>query len=1061
MFPHSYAPSSDEGVLASPEAFESWPTGTYIRHAQKIWLKASWNVVPALPDHMLSLAGYVLTSTARSLAPLAPEERLELMRLEWKHLAAAKDRADLVPKEESRPDITAKEDVQTRLFLERMPFAIYLPFIDVDCSDKVKNFDPVESPKRAVSYARTAHEIMKRSLGSLKWKLSNKRGGLHGVPGILPPSLESTDLLLAIDWWVEQECEKAGVPTITTVERELEARENAEILDTTPFNKKARGHGGMYRTPGCVKTDQEGHDKPGSVAQEAVEEHVDELPWLAPLTEEMVGDRYDDFSGMPQILSDFRAHQTEGVEKERKRRNLKPGELPTRTRMARPKVELGGEALSRTVEAIKKHHVLRRLHKMRVALAGYLLFRHGIPVQTATATLIEAFPGGTEDAVRCIEDTIRKIRGGDDRILGRGALIKIIGKENVNEIEEAILTDEQERIESDLVDPLEDDEILEAFAIQEELAAEEIAENDRRRKEAVVAAVIAEAEAAAAQDPKPDDGAPETQDKKREPGYPTLPSLLSYPDKFWDPRLKDVKKGYLENLIAFIEKTKETDHKIQWNKVVWGTASLAVQAGIANGVIYRSFLKAKLDGGDRYWDANKEKIRTDQSGVGGVWTLRRALGEVKFRHFMEALAKDLVELDAPLEVRRRLLKGHSVTEADRHFLEGLLIPTRHQKLGRREPEHALEAILRCESFGANHECSVHGDCFYLAYVCKKDQCRHCRYHREKAKRVLVRMLWPKNERWLISKIPLPDGPAEWSESVEIGDDGLPRTRAKKGEPKRLKGKTKRMKLTSNLLRDRVRQSYYMHRLLSKKTKAQDRWPKKIPHKVVMGFDHALVIAPADHSEDGVPADDQEALIAWMQQWGGEVELIGRDEAIDLIITHQYTIGEAFDDWTLTQGASGDRDDVLSWLAKGTKTVGGNKAGQKALPWPSSKNLQAFLMEQAEKARDGLKVKVGECPVRYKVKNPETGEDETAVCALKCRIDVTKTLTGQILKTNGGGYVPSAREVWKCADQKNILPVESKDRQMSVLAERGEWAQKAQKGLINKRPKLVVTVGPPG
>ena len=1048
-------------LLSSPSALDSlWPTGTYMRYAQNVWLSASWNVVPALPDHMLSLAGYVLVSSARNLAPLLPEERLEFMQIEWRHNASARDRSffggegSVITDTEGRilsprPDISAKESVRIGTLLDKAPFSTYLPFVDVDCSDKVKGFDPTESPKRAVAHAVAGHAFMKGILGSVKWKLSNERGGLHGVPGILPPSIESTDLLLALAWKIEQECAKVGVPTIATVDRELDEREDAEILDTTPYNKKARGRGGMYRTPGCVKTDQEGREKPGSVAQEPVENHVENLPWLAPLTTDQVGEPEDDFSSLPQILADFRCSNEASLVKERKTRNLRPGEVPVRPQMARPKLELGGEALLRTVEAIKKNHVTRKLHRMRVCLSGLLLFRHGIPAQATIATLVEAFPGAPTDAIRCVEDTLRKIQGGADHIAGKGALSKIVGKDGINEIEEAIRSDEQERIDTEMVNPIEEDDLLEAYEVQTELRAAEEAENTLRRQEAADAMAerealerAAEAESAGGPDEKPPGAAKPPAPPKDDP----LTSILSYPDTFWDPRDKDVKRGYFTHLIAFIEKNADAP-RVEWTKFAWGFAGHCVQSGIARGVVYRSLLKAKIDNGDNVWDSNKQKIKNQENGVGGVWTIRRALKDRLYRHYIEALAKDLAELEAPHEVRLLALRGSALVEKERFTLDSILAMKRQGVLKRRDAAHGLETLLRCEVFGARHDCVAHGkEVCYLSYVCKKDQCRHCRYHREKAKRTLLRRLWPHNEKWLIAKIPLPDGPARWTESVEIGDDGMPRKRAKKGEPKRKKGKTKNTPKESTLLRDRVRQSYYQHPFVSKKTHPKDRWPKKLPHKAVMGFDHALVVTPASWSEEGEPADEN-AIASFMEGWRGDVELVSRDEAIDRIITHQYTVGEAFDLFILTEGepVSGyEEEDVLSWLAKGTKTIGGNKAGQVHLPWPNATALQAFLMEQAELARKHLKVKMGECPVLTERKNPETGEKELVPCAMKCRVDTEKTATGEVLATNSGGHVMTGREVWKLADKRGMLLVENQELAGWTYTIRGDAQRMAQK-----------------
>jgi len=1076
IFPHDGSLGNDSTtlddvpLLSSPEDLDSlWPTGTYIRYSQQIWLSASWNVVPAFTDHMLSLAGYVLTTAGRNFAPLATEERLEVMRLEWQHLASARDRAfffggggGIITDEDGRilsprPDITPKESVRIKLLLGRCPFAIYLPFIDVDCTDECPKFDKVESPKRAVERAVAAHEIMKRIFGSLKWKLSNKRGGLHGViHGTLPPEIESTDLLRACAWWIEKECKKAGIPTLSTVAHEKKLREWAEVLDSTPFHKQARGHGGMYRTPGCVKTDQAGREKSNSVAQDDVEKHIDELPWLAPLAAENVGEPFADFKNLPVVLAEFRSEQAKGLEVERKRRHLRPGEIPSRPRMARPKLELGGEALLRTVEAIQEFSLEGRKHWMRVCLAGLLLFRHGIPAQTATATLVAAFPTGQEDAVQCVQRTIELIQGGDDKIAGFGALSKLIGHDGAKKIESAILDDEQERIESNLANPLEDDEIIEAYAVQEEIADQEAAENDRLRQEAANTKAAVAKKAQVAEKGSTEDGASKAPLEKPQDEH--LPSLLSVPETFWDPRDKDKKRGYFEHVIKFVIKNTNAP-KVDWKKFVWGFAGHAVLSGIARGVVYRTTLKAKLDNGDNHWEANRKKIKNQEVGVGGVWTIRRALGDRLCRHYIEAFAKDLADLEAPEHVRVLALRGSALIENERFILDTVLAPKRQAPLHRRDAAHGLEAILRCETFGAAHDCTAHGkDVCYLTFVCKKDQCRHCRYHREKAKRIVIRRMWPTTNLWYIAKIPLePKKTISWYEYVEIGDDGLPRKRVGKGKPRRKKGKTKKTRFESSLLRDRVRQSYYLHPLVDKKTKPVDRWPKKIPHKVIMGFDHAIVVAPAEHSDDGVPADT-DAIASWMQGWGGDVELVSRDEVIDRIITHQYTIGEAFDKFILSGRGLVDgygEDDVLSWLAKGTKTVGGNDAGKVHLPWPNATILQEFLMEQADKAREFLKVKVGECPVIMKKKNRESGEEEASPCAMKCRIRHEKINTGETLETNSAGRVMAGRELWKLADKRGMLLVEDLELQKWTYTIRSDARRMAQ-----QKRQLAAASGPP-
>lgn len=1044
IYAHTY--SQTNGLFGSAESASAcWPTGTYFRYAQLSWLRSYWIPVPAFPDHMLSLAGYVLTTSARNLAPLTPDERLEFLKLERGHITRTA--------EGKKGDLSPKQEFRLSKFLERMPSAIYLPIVDVDCSDKCPAFDKIESPKRAVDRAVTAHVFITKIFGSLKWKLSNRRGGLHGIAGILPPNSESTDLLPACDWWLEKECLEAGIPTITTVDHETKNRKHAEIFDTTPFHRFSTGRGGMYRTPGNTKTDQDGKDKPDSVPQEDVELYVDQHPWLEPLTTRNLGEPFSDFSGLPQILADYRAHvASEEVERRKSYKNLKPGEPIPSPRMTRPKLELGGEPLLRTAEKLLEVGITGKLHHMRVAVAGMLLFQHSIPAQAATATLLLGFPGGQPDAIAAVTDTLARIRS-KRPITSRNALAKLIGKEKAEEVRQAILWDEQERVDSESVSPLTEDELLEAFEMHELYIEEEKAEGEKRlaeakKLEAEQAEALAEAEQPT--EPCPDGGPSGSPAPKPTPKDPELPSILAVAETFWDPRDYDIKKSFFPRVTDLVKEESTKKGKANWKKAVWGASALAVQAGIARGVFYRTFLKAGVDGADRGFDLNKEKIQEGKNGVGGVWTLRSALGAHVFKRFMEALAADLRDLDAPFELQRRVLKGHSLTEFERFFLDGLLIKSRLEKLQRSAPELSLERILRCETFGANHQCEVHGDeVCYFVYVCKRDTCRHCRYHREKAKRLELRRTWPKNEKWWINKIPIITERVYWKESVEIGDDGLPRPRGKKGAPKRKKGPTKRVTQNSISLRDRVRQSYYLHSALQKKTPHDDRWPGVIPHKAIMGIDHAIVVAPGEFTTEEGAEIDPEAIERLMGLWGLDNELCCRDEAIDRVVTHQYTIGVALDDFILSQGLiqpkaafeldpdTGEPVDLnkglLSWLAKGTKTIGGNAAGKKYLPWPTNTRLQAILVEKAQEARKGLKVKLGECPVVFKTKDEETGEEVLTACAMKCRIRHEKTLTGEIVQFNSHGRVLSATEVWALAEK--ILQVEDLELQAYTWAER--------------------------
>ena len=1012
---------------------ETWPTGTLLRYSQKKWLYGKWEQIPAFPDHYQSLIGHVLTTSARNMGALSVEEQTEFLAIEHAHNRRFASGVD--------GKRSAAETAKVRGFLDKMPQCMYIAYGDIDCSTESPGYDPEESPKRAVERAVVYHQKIATPLfGAPKWKLSNKAGGLHGVNGILPPEIQSVNLLPAIDFFVDGESRVFNIPTLKSVTEESddntkESRQIAEVLDTSPWHKYAFGRGGMYRTPGNYKTDQSGKRKANSVEQADVEDYVDELPWLKPLTATEIGSADPNYDLLPKVVREFEDYLAARDAKTRERLGLKPGQpIPRMNRLPKPSLELGTDPFHETAKKIKEclETGFRARHDLRVALSGAFLY-DGIPLECAGATLGSAFDNQV-DAVEALRSTISRLEAGLP-VASWSRVEKLVGKKWTQEFKDAIRWDRFERVvasqeRGEVVTPAVSAETMQ-IAVTQEL-------EDEHAVKAAETVAVAKGEL------------PPDHVKKKKHLAPLLkfdPTL-----KWWSP-LPGVRFALAISYLASVYKSTP---RLERSKVLFHLAGMFVTAGVSRGafeslishvvllcpskkkptkpVVDGEEVQAEWSGGKAafHWQRNYDAWKSNEGAIGGVWGLKaingKRLGPKYTQILMDAISTDLEKMHSDsfstVEVRRRFFSGQSLRETDRGYL-GLLMsdrktdakrPKKDRKFGESRAWLTIESVTKCEVFGERGDCSEHGpDVHFVPYLCGHAvACRHCRHSREGAERKLLNDTWPAGD-YLLARIvvPMDDEHGEevtFTRSVRIeGREKRQKAeRDKKGKvlPKKYVAPAKEI-VTSRKLADRVVQAYNQH-------PAKKDWIKSFPHRYAFGVNYVVIAVPAmAAAANGSGECETEFAV---RHFDDCPERVSKEDAIEALLEAKRSVGEAFDRMFLA------RDPYcveFSWLEPRTHMTGANQAGMKVMPWPKQDAIRELQRQQAIEARGGLEVKRGCCPVMREEVDPKTKKKTIKICGRVLTMFHEKTKTGELVFKNSAGKSYDKREVWKEAERKGI------------------------------------------